>query len=113
MKDEDYATPQDHYFGYINRRQGENAKDEEKKQLDVIRSLGLEVMLPPTYNVDKGVFEEPKLLDPRSGAPVDLEEIDVFELARLRGTNVTGLKELMNDRNQRIEEQKEHYRLTG
>lgn len=68
-------------------------QDEEKKQLDVIRSLGLEVLLPPTYNIDRGVFEEPKLLDV-SGSPVNLEEIDVFELALLRGTTVSGLKEL-------------------
>ena len=31
VKDEDYATPLDHYFGYINKRQGETAKDEENK----------------------------------------------------------------------------------
>jgi hypothetical protein len=98
LKDEDFATPQDHYFGYINRRQGETAQDDQKKQMDVIRSLGLEVMLPPTYNIDKGVFEEPKLLDSK-GKDINYDEIDVFELAKLRGTNVTGLKELMNDRN--------------
>lgn len=68
-------------------------QDEEKKQLEIIRSLGLEVLLPPTYNIDRGVFEEPKLLDV-SGSPVNLEEIDVFELALLRGTTVSGLKEL-------------------
>lgn len=80
--------------------------------MDVLRGLGLEMMMPPTFNIEKGIIEEPRLLD-RTGKPVNLDEIDVFELAQLRGTNVSGLKELMNDRNQRIEEQKEHYRLTG
>ena len=62
--------------------------------------------MPPTYNLENGIIEEPKLLD-RSGTPVNLDEIDVFELARLRGTSVGNLKELMSERNQRIEEQKE------
>ncbi len=73
--------------------------------MDVLRGLGLEMMMPPTFNIEKGIIEEPRLLD-RTGKPVNLDEIDVFELAQLRGTNVSGLKELMNDRNQRIEEQK-------
>lgn len=70
--------------------------------MEVIRSLGLDVLLPPTYNIERGVFEEPKLLD-RTGAPVNLEEIDVFELAFLRGTTVSGLKELKSDYNARLE----------
>ena len=106
MKDEDYATPLDHYFGYINKRQGETAEDEERKQLEVIRGLGLDLIVPPTYNIEKGAFDEPKLLD-RSGAPVNLEEIDVFELARLRGTNVSNLKELKSNYNARLEAQQE------
>ena len=103
LKDEDFSTPHDHYFGYINRRQGETRQDEERKQMEVIRNLGLEVLTSPTYDVDKGVINEPKTLD-TSGQPVNLDEIDVFELARLRGTTVRGLRELMNDRNARIDE---------
>jgi hypothetical protein len=38
-----------------------------------------------------------------AGAPVNLEEIDVFELALLRGTTVSGLKELKSDFNARLE----------
>jgi hypothetical protein len=60
------------------------------------------VLLPPTYNIDRGVFEEPKLLD-MTGTPVNLEEIDVFELALLRGTTVSGLKELKSEYNARLE----------
>jgi hypothetical protein len=103
LKDEDYSTPHDHYFGYINKRQGETRKDEEMKQMEVIRNLGLEVLTPPTYDLEKGVLVEPKTLD-SSGKPVNLEEIDVFELARLRGTHVGNLRELMNDRNARADE---------
>ena len=112
MKDEDYGTPHDHYFGYINRRQGETPKDEERKQMEVIRSLGLEVLAPPMYDLEKGVLQEPKTLD-TSGVPVNLEEIDVFELARLRGTTVSGLRELMTDRNARADEQRERLLTTG
>ena len=113
LKDEDYSTPHEHYFGYINKRQNENEKDEFKKEMEIMQSLGLDIVLPPTYNIEKGVFEEPKLLD-ASGTPINLDEIDVFELARLRGnSSIAGLKELMNDRNARIEEGKEQARLSG
>jgi hypothetical protein len=63
LKDEDYSTPHDHYFGYINKRQMSDAEKEKKKELDIMKSLGLEVMLPPTFNIEKGVFDEPKMLD--------------------------------------------------
>lgn len=63
LNDEDYSTPHDHYFGYINKRQMSTDAQINKKELDIMHNLGLEVMLPPTYNIDKGVFEEPKSLD--------------------------------------------------
>jgi hypothetical protein len=46
-------------------------------------------------------------------AKFSLEEIDVFELARLRGTTVSGLRELMTDRNARADEQRERLLTTG
>ena len=48
-----------------------------------------------------------------TGTPVNLEEIDVFELALLRGTTVSGLKELKSDFNARLEAQQENLKLTG
>lgn len=97
MKDEDYTTPHDHYFGYINQRQAETPKDEEAKHLDVIRGLGLEHLLPPTYNLETITPQKPKPA-PQLPANVNLDEVDVFELAKMRGTNVYGLRELMNER---------------
>ena len=88
--------------------------DEERKQVEIIRSLGLDVMLPPMYDIERGVVtSENKGLVDSTGKPLNLDEMDVFELARLRGTSVSNLKELMNDRNARLEEQKEQLRLTG
>lgn len=61
-----------------------------------MKGLGLEVYLPPTFNIETGKFEEPKLYD-ENGKMLDENEMDVFELARRRGTTVSGLKEMMND----------------
>lgn len=97
LKDEDYATPEDHYFGYINRRNTLPKGAEERKEQEIVNSLGLDLFIPPTYNMETGVFEEPKIIDARTGNPIDLAEADVFELARLRGTSIKGVKELMND----------------
>jgi hypothetical protein len=47
--------------------------------------------------METGVFEEPKIIDARTGLPIDLADADVFELARLRGTSIMGVKELMNE----------------
>jgi hypothetical protein len=59
-----------------------------------MKSLGLELYLPPTYNVETGKFEEPKYLDPATGLYINESDMDVFELARLRGTSIKGVKEL-------------------
>ena len=69
-----------------------------KKELEIVQSLGLEIYLPPTYNFNSGKFEEATILDAKTGLPINPEEADVFELARLRGTNIRGVKELMNDK---------------
>ena len=68
-----------------------------KKELEIVQSLGLDIYLPPTYNLTTGRFEEPTILDAKTGLPINPEEADVFELARLRGTSIRGVKELMND----------------
>jgi hypothetical protein len=49
--------------------------------------------------LETGTFEEPKIIDARTGLPIDPNDADVFELARLRGTSIQGVKELMNDQN--------------
>jgi hypothetical protein len=97
LKDEDYATPDDHYFGYINKRNTLPKGAEQRKEQEIVNSLGLDLFIPPTYNLETGAFEEPKILDARTGLPIDLNDADVFELARLRGTSIQGVKELMND----------------
>ncbi len=57
-----------------------------------MNSLGLDIILPPTFNVETGKFDDPKLLD-EFGVPLNEADMDIFELARLRGTSVHGLKE--------------------
>ena len=105
LKDEDYSTPDDQYFGYINKRHSVPLESEMKKELEIVQSLGLEIYLPPTYNFNSGKFEEATILDAKTGLPINPEEADVFELARLRGTNIRGVKELMNDK---VKQQTEH-----
>ena len=56
-----------------------------------MKGLGIELYLPPTFNIDTGRYEEPKLFD-EQGKPLDESEMDVFELARLRGTSINDLK---------------------
>jgi len=91
LNDQDYATPNDHYFGYINKRQTVTAQNEQKQQVEILKSLGMEVLMPPTFNVETGLFEEPKILDSQ-GRVINEEEMDVFELARIRGTTVGKLR---------------------
>lgn len=38
LKDADYSTPQDHYFGYVNR-QSTLSQDEVQRELKVLRDL--------------------------------------------------------------------------
>ena len=75
--------------------------------------MGLDLFIPPTYNMETGVFEEPKIIDARTGLPIDLAEADVFELARLRGTSIMGVKELMNKQNKAVADQRDLQSLTG
>jgi hypothetical protein len=63
IDDKEYSTPSEHYFGYINRRQGQTQAVAKEEELKVMKSLGLEVMLPPTFNLATGKFDEPALLD--------------------------------------------------
>jgi hypothetical protein len=67
LKDEDYSTPDDQYFGYINKRHKLPLDAEMKKELEIVQSLGLDIYLPPTYNLTSGKFEEPKILDAKTG----------------------------------------------
>ena len=93
INDEDYNTPQDHYFGYINKMQQTTDTKEKARELDVMGGLGIEVMLPPTFNIDTGKFDDPVFLD-KNGNPINEEEMDIFELAALRKLPVSALKEL-------------------
>ena len=95
IDEQEYSTPSDHYFGYINRRQGQTQTVAKEEELKVMKSLGLEVLLPPTFNLATGKFDEPALLD-ESGQVLDEHEMDVFELARLRGSSVNKLR-VMNE----------------
>ena len=113
LKDEDYGTTEDHYFGYINKRNSLPKGAEQIKEQEIVSSLGLDLFIPPTYNMETGVFEEPKIIDARTGLPIDLAEADVFELARLRGTSIMGVKELMNEQNKAVADQRDLQSVTG
>ena len=113
LKDEDYATPEDHYFGYINKRNALPKGAEELKELEIVKSLDLDLFIPPTYNMEKGEFEEPKIIDARTGVAINIDDADVFELARLRGTGIRGVKELMNNNSQVSVDQKDQTQLTS
>ncbi len=78
-----------------------------------MKSLGLELYLPPTYNVELGKFEEPKYLDPATGLYINESDMDVFELARLRGTSIRGVKELMTDQSVNSDDQSLQKSQTG
>lgn len=91
VDEQEYSTPSDHYFSYINRRQGQSSDLAKEDELKVMQSLGLEVLLPPTFNIATGKFDEPALLD-ESGQALNEHEMDVFELARLRGSSVNKLR---------------------
>ena len=45
-----------------------------------MKKLGLEVYLPPTFNLETAEFDEPKLLDEK-GQVLNEDEMDIFELA--------------------------------
>lgn len=66
--------------------------------MSILKSLNLELFLPPTFNVETGKFDEPKYLDTATGLYINESDMDVFELARMRGTTIRGVKELMNDK---------------
>jgi hypothetical protein len=83
VNDQDYATPQDHYFGFLNKRQEVTPQKEWKQELEIMGSLGLEVMLPPNFNPESGGFDQPPLVD-EHGQPIDEAQMDIFELARRR-----------------------------
>ncbi len=98
MNDNDYSTPQDHYFGYINKRY----RDEEHmaKERQVIENLQLETVLPSNYNIETGNFDKDKKKDvflDENGNQIKAEDMDIFELARQRGVTPRELEELMND----------------
>lgn len=93
LSDNEYSTPDDHYFGFINKRQGVTTAEEKENELKIMKGLGLDLYLPPTFNVETGKFDEPKLID-ENGNVVNEDEMDIFELARLRGVSVRKLTEL-------------------
>ncbi len=78
-----------------------------------MHSLGIAVMVPPNFNVETGTFDEPQLLDTEGRPILNVEEMDIFELARLRGTTVGQLKELMNNHDALIKDQTKLSSVTG
>lgn len=99
-----HTTPNDHYFGYINRRQGQSQEASKQDEIEVMKSLGLELYLPPTFNLETGRYDDPKLLD-EQGKPLDESEMDVFELARMRRTSINDLR-VMNETPEQAEARK-------
>ena len=51
-----------------------------------MQSLGLDMFVAPEFNIETGKFEERKILD-SNGLPIIVNEaeMDIFELARLKG----------------------------
>lgn len=47
--------------------------------------------LPPTFNMETGKFDDPKLLD-EAGRELNEDEMDIFELAMRRGSKINDLK---------------------
>ncbi|TNV87036.1 hypothetical protein FGO68_gene5713 [Halteria grandinella] len=112
LNDQDYATPNDHYFGYIHKRQTVTAQNEQQQQVDILKSLGMEVLMPPTFNVETGLFEEPKILDSQ-GRVVNEEEMDVFELARIRGTTVGKLRQMKTEHERKNIDETRQVNISG
>lgn len=100
VNDKEYATPNDHYFGYINKKQGITTKQEKQDELQIMNKLGLEVYLPPTFNLETAEFDEPKLLDEK-GQVLNEDEMDIFELAQRRRSRVSDLRVMLTEDDQR------------
>jgi hypothetical protein len=77
-----------------------------------MKGLGLELLMPPTFNVETGVFEEPKVVDSK-GNFVNEEEMDIFELSRIRGVPVGQLRTMMSDSQKKAVDQNRLTSLTG
>ena len=57
-------------------------------------------MLPSYYNIDTGRFDlktNEKFTD-KDGNPIKEEDMDIFEIARLRGVHLNELEELMSEK---------------
>lgn len=99
MNDKDYATPQDHYFSYINQRKDGDDKLREK---EVLQSLGMEAFISPEYkpkileDTEKNMNGNQVYLDENNQA-IKPEDMDIFELARHKGTRIAELDELKSD----------------
>ncbi len=91
INDQEFTTPQDHYFSYINKRQGQSSDQVKENDLSIMKGLGLDMYLPPTFNVETGKFDDPKLLD-ETGLELNEDEMDIFDLARRRGSKINDLK---------------------
>ena len=61
-----------------------------------MKSLGIELYVAPSFNIQTGNFDPPKIID-ADGREIKEEDMDIFELAKLRGTTVNKLKELNSD----------------
>jgi len=55
IDDSDYSTPQDHYFGYINRRQGYTEEIRQSEETSVLRGLDLGSVIP--MSTEKMIYE--------------------------------------------------------
>lgn len=70
------------------------------------------MILPPNFNIETGRFDEPKLID-QYGNVVNEDEMDVFELARLKGVKVTQLKQLMPTEKAKQQDESQLTNVTG
>jgi hypothetical protein len=63
IDDTDYSAPQDHYFGFINRRQGETQEERKSHELEILKGLDLSsVISGDTQDIIYSLKEEPEVI---------------------------------------------------
>lgn len=77
-----------------------------------MKSLGMELLMPPTFNVETGTFDDPQYVDAR-GNVLSEDDMDVFDLARIKGTTVSKLKQMDKNYNRQVEEDAKLVNSTG
>lgn len=115
MTDQQYGTPADSYFAYINKRKKDydTTEAELMREKMIIEELGLKNRLPNYYNVDKNTFEiqssqeeimkELKEVDPNA-------ELDPIEIERINALRQKNIDKLIEEKVREVEEEEKKQR---